>query len=80
MHPMPHHYAVSAKAEAESNVTISANGLDDLQSTPPPEFGGPEGYWSPEILLVASMADCFILTFKAVARASKLEWTSITLM
>jgi organic hydroperoxide reductase OsmC/OhrA len=30
--------------------------------------------WSPETLLCASLADCFILTFRAVARAAKLEW------
>ena len=27
--------------------------------------------------LVASVADCFILTFRAIARASKLEWTTV---
>jgi len=28
-------------------------------------------------LLVASVADCFILTFRAIARASKFDWISI---
>ena len=78
MHPMPHHYTVSACSEVESIVTISTKGLDDIQSTPPPEFDGPEGYWSPESLLEASLADCFVLTFKAVAKASKLDWISIS--
>jgi organic hydroperoxide reductase OsmC/OhrA len=44
----------------------------------PPEFGGPPGYWSPETLLAAAVADCFILSFRAVARASKLEWKSVS--
>jgi len=43
-------------------------------SAPPALFGGPGDQWSPEHLLVASVADCFILTFRAVAKASKLDW------
>jgi organic hydroperoxide reductase OsmC/OhrA len=34
----------------------------------------PGGVWSPETLLCASLADCFILTFRAVSRAAKYEW------
>jgi organic hydroperoxide reductase OsmC/OhrA len=30
--------------------------------------------WSPETLLCASLADCFVLTFRAVTRAARLEW------
>jgi organic hydroperoxide reductase OsmC/OhrA len=29
-------------------------------------------------MLVASVADCFILSFKAIARASKFEWLSLS--
>ncbi|KZZ59844.1 osmotically inducible protein OsmC [Oleiphilus sp. HI0125] len=78
MQTMPHHYTVSANSESDSTVNLEADGLSAIESMPPPEFGGPEGYWSPESLLVASMADCFVLTFKAIARASKLEWTNIS--
>jgi len=45
---------------------------------PPPEFGGPGGYWSPETLLVAAVADCFMLSFRSIAKASRLEWTELT--
>jgi len=41
------------------------------------EFGGPGGRWSPESLLVAAVADCFVLTLRAVARASDLPWTRV---
>jgi uncharacterized OsmC-like protein len=43
----------------------------------PPEFGGPGGKWSPETMLVASVANCFVLTFRAVARASGFAWNSL---
>ena len=32
---------------------------------------------TPETLLVAAVADCFILTFRAIAKASKLSWISL---
>jgi len=44
---------------------------------PPKEFDGPGDLWSPETLLVAAMADCYILTFRAIARASRLTWLRI---
>ena len=77
MQDMPHHYRVSASAEADGNILLQEDNLPQLVSAPPAEFGGPGDQWSPEHLLVASIADCFILTFRAVARASKLEWSSI---
>lgn len=78
MHPYPHHYKVTVGAPAEGEVALGAAGLPDLASMPPPEFDGPPGYWSPETLLVASVADCFVLSFRAVARASKFEWQSLS--
>lgn len=77
MQAYPHHYRASASADTESTVTVTGEGLPELTTTAPPEFGGPEGYWSPEALLTASVADCFILTFRAIARASRLDWANI---
>lgn len=78
MHPYPHTYHVKADGSATGAVTISAASLPALETFPPPEFDGPEGYWSPETLLIASIADCYILSFRAVARASRLEWQSLS--
>ncbi len=77
MQDVPHHYHVSAAANPDDNVSISADNLPQLVSAPPAEFGGPGDQWSPEHLLVASVADCFILTFRAIARASKMDWNSL---
>ena len=78
MQALPHLYTVSGRAEAASDVSLSAKGLEVLASAPPAEFGGPGDKWSPETLLLASMADCFILTFKAVARASHVDWLTLS--
>jgi len=77
MQKLPHHYQVSARATAEGTVTLHGEDLPALETAPPREFGGPGGYWSPEALLVGAVTDCFILTFRAIARASKLEWHEI---
>jgi organic hydroperoxide reductase OsmC/OhrA len=78
MQPYPHHYKVRAGATPDGEVRLGGDGIPDLASMPPPEFNGPGGYWSPETLLVAAVADCFILSFRSVAKLSRLEWTELT--
>ena len=77
MQSFPHDYTVEAMAAPEGDVSLAGEGLDGIPSAPPPEFGGPGDRWSPETLLVASVADCFILSFRAISRASKLAWISL---
>lgn len=77
MQDLPHHYQVSASAVPDGDVRLSAAGLPDLATAPPAEFGGPGDKWSPETLLVAAVADCFALSFRAIARASRLPWTGL---
>lgn len=77
MHPYPHHYTVLAKAEATGDVDLSAESLPTLHTAPPVEFDGPGDRWSPETLLCAAVAACFLLSFRSVARASKLDWTGL---
>jgi len=74
MHPYPHRYVANARGESAGMVAVTSPNLPDLQTAAPPEFDGPGGVWSPETLLCASVADCFILTFRAVSRAARLEW------
>lgn len=77
MHPFPHHYHVAASGGESGSVRVRAQGLPELQTSAPPEFDGPPGYWSPETLLAAAVADCYVLSFRAVARASRLQWQSL---
>jgi len=77
MQDLPHHYVVAASAAGKNNIVVSAEGLPDIESAGPPQFGGPGGVWSPEELLVAAVADCFILSFRAIARTARLEWSTL---
>lgn len=77
MQAFPHHYCVTSSASEEGAVELASKGLETLRSAGPPEFGGPGDLWSPETLLVGAVVDCFVLTFRAVARASSLRWESL---
>lgn len=77
MQDLPHHYQVKAVTASGSNVTLTSPNLASLETAAPAEFGGPGDLWSPETLLTGAVANCFILSFKAIARASKLEWSQL---
>ena len=77
MQPYPHIYRASASAGSASRVTVASAQAPDIDSASPPEFGGPGGVWSPETLLCAALADCFILTFRNVSRAARFEWRTL---
>jgi organic hydroperoxide reductase OsmC/OhrA len=78
MHPYPHLYVAAASGRQEGSIALTSADLPEIPTAAPPEFDGPGGVWSPETLLCASIADCFVLSFRALARASKLDWTELT--
>jgi organic hydroperoxide reductase OsmC/OhrA len=77
MQAFPHHYSAGASAGEVDVVLLTSPGLPSLASAPPAEFGGPGDRWSPETLLVAAVADCYVLTFRAVARLSGVSWRAL---
>ena len=77
MQAFPHQYTATATAHERDEVTLSSEGLPMILSAPPAEFDGPGDLWSPESLFVAAVADCYVLTFSAMAAFHKLPWTSI---
>lgn len=77
MHPYPHVYQAAAAGTPVDFVQVSSPGLPTLQAAPPPQFDGPGGVWSPETLLCAAVANCLLLTFRAIARASKFDWQQL---
>jgi organic hydroperoxide reductase OsmC/OhrA len=64
--------------------TSGRTGLAKCESSPntihfseAPEFGGLEGRWTPEQLLLCALAACFTTTFHDVARAARFEYTDL---
>jgi uncharacterized OsmC-like protein len=77
MQDFPHHYTVTALGAPGGDVELGGERLSVLRSASPAEFDGPGDRWSPETFLTAAVGDCLILTFRAVAQASRLAWTSL---
>ena len=48
-----------------------------IHFTAPPEFGGMDGRWTPESLLLSAIAGCYTTTFRAVAEYSKFEYADL---
>lgn len=78
MQDLPHLYSASASVKGDEDIALKSAGLPVLTTAAPAEFGGPGDRWSPETLLVGAVADCFVLTFKAVARAAKFPWVALS--
>lgn len=78
MQNFPHHYVVTATGANSGNIVVSSPNVVNLTTDAPAEFDGPGNLWSPETMLVGAVANCFVLTFRAIARASKFDWSSIT--
>lgn len=77
-------YTTSSHGESNSdNMEISASGIKNkIISTTPREFQGPgfqgdQDQWSPEDLFSASISSCYLLSFKALAKARKMDWDKI---
>ncbi len=77
MHAYPHTYVASASGTPAGFVPVTCPAAPAITTAAPPQFDGPEGYWSPESLLIGARADCFILTFRAVSRAARLDWSAL---
>jgi organic hydroperoxide reductase OsmC/OhrA len=61
-------YKVGVAWEGDRITTVTSAGKPALTVATPPEFkNGVPGVWSPEDLLVASVASCFTVTMVAVA-------------
>jgi organic hydroperoxide reductase OsmC/OhrA len=48
-----------------------------IEFAAPPEFHGEDGKWTPEHFFIAAVVSCFVVTFRAVAEMSKLEFLDL---
>jgi uncharacterized OsmC-like protein len=77
MASFPHEYRISTSGGPEGVLPVESPGLPTLKTHAPAEFGGPGDYWSPETMLTGAVANCLILTFRALARGQGLEWSNL---
>ena len=75
-----HEYRIQAFGAGGRNGVVWAEGvLSSISFSPPPEFLGEPGRWTPEHFLVAAVASCFVSTFSGIAERSRLEFASFKL-
>jgi organic hydroperoxide reductase OsmC/OhrA len=60
-----------------TGIAKSDSAPNAIHFTAPPKFGGIEGRWTPEDLLMTALASCFTTTFHAIAKYSKFEYTDL---
>ena len=53
----------TVKWDGGKRATLSSKNNPQIKISTPPEFKGPEGYWSPEELFLASINSCIMTTF-----------------
>jgi organic hydroperoxide reductase OsmC/OhrA len=73
-----HTYSVTAWWSSEqTGLAKSDTAPNAIHFAAPPQFGGLEGRWSPEDLLLSAVASCFTTTFKAIAGNSLFAYTDL---
>lgn len=77
MHDFPHQYSMQADGFSDNRLIVHSGDLSSLDVAPPIQFDGPGHLWSPEDFFMASLSSCLVLTFRAIARSAKFEWTSL---
>jgi organic hydroperoxide reductase OsmC/OhrA len=79
MKPLPHSYRGRLTGGPSTYGELTAGRVPALRTAPPPQFDGPGDAWSPEEIFLAAIESCFLFTFQAVARSSKLEFVTLEL-
>ena len=75
---MPHQYRVTAWWTSDSTgLAKSDSAPNAIHFTAPAQFGGVEGRWTPEELLLAAVAGCFTTTLRSIASSAQFDYTDL---
>jgi len=64
-------------ASGRTGIAKSDSAPNAIHFTAPLAFGGVEGRWTPEDLLLGAVASCFTTTFRAIAEHSAFEYIDL---
>jgi organic hydroperoxide reductase OsmC/OhrA len=64
-------------ASGRTGIAKSTSAPNAIHFTSPPAFGGLEGRWTPEDLLLSAVASCYTTTFRTLAEYSKFVYTDL---
>jgi organic hydroperoxide reductase OsmC/OhrA len=60
-----------------TGIAKSSSAPNAIHFAAPPAFGGLEGRWTPEDLLLGALASCYTTTFRTLAEYSKFVYTDL---
>jgi peroxiredoxin-like protein len=73
-----HKYRVVAWwASGRTGIAKSDTAPNVIHFAAPPQFGGMDGRWTPEDLLLTAVASCFTTTFQAIAEYEGFEYRDL---
>ena len=73
-----HEYRVAAWwTSGRTGLAKSDSAPHAIHFTAPTEFGGLEGRWTPEELLLAAVAGCYTTTLRAIAGSAQFDFTDL---
>ncbi len=73
-----HRFRVTAwRASGRTGIAQASSAPNVIHFAAPPAFGGLDGRWTPEDLLLCAIASCYTTTFEALAEKSKLAYTDL---
>jgi len=73
-----HFYRVSAWwTSGRTGLAKSDSAPSAIHFTAPAEFGGLEGRWTPEELLLAAIAGCYTTTVRAIAGSAQIDFADL---
>ena len=70
-------YFIEAEWTGDRAGTVQAAPIKQLEFSAPPEFGGKEGVWTPEHLLLAAVGTCYVATFSAIAEHNRFRFRGL---
>jgi len=71
------YHVVAWWTSGQTGLAKSDSAPNAIHFAAPPQFGGLEGRWTPEDLLMTAIASCFTTTFQAIAGYSNFEYTDL---
>lgn len=75
-----HKYKIRTTSSTVRSGLVFIEGIEpSIEFSAPPEFKGKAGYWTPEHLLVAAVASCYVSSFSGAAFNSNLEFVTLEL-
>lgn len=70
-------YFIEAEWTGDRTGNVQAAPIKQLEFSAPPEFGGKEGVWTPEHLLLAAVGTCYVATFSAIAEHNRFRFRGL---